>query len=143
MHKKPPIQVVFLLYTTYMSQPIGSEHLRFENGVFRGLYTISAQKAKELYGVGKVWEGVDHIIKEYTALHPEEMKEQIAYNHVTKMNNLNKYGSNAEKVYRHAMEMPVGLHNVLSEYHPDLFTDRAKLNRLMKKYPALCACAVM
>ena len=125
-----------------MSKPIGSEHLRFEDGVFKGLYTISAQKAKEHYGLGKLWEGVDHIISDYMKVHPEEMREQIIYNKTTRDNNFNKYGSDANNAYRHAMELPIGLHNVLGEYHPELFTDRAKLNKLMKKYPALCACAV-
>lgn len=125
-----------------MAKPIGSEHFKFENGVFKGLYTISAQKAKEHYGISKLWEGVDHIISDYMRVHPEEMKEQIIYNQTTKTNNFNKFGSDANNAYRHAMEMPIGLHNTLSEYHPELFTDRTKLNKLMKKYPALCACAV-
>lgn len=106
------------------------------------MYTIDAQKAREQYGAGKLWEGVDHIVRDYMRLHPEEMKEQFLYNQVTKDTNFNKYGSATGNAYRHAMELPVGLHNVLAEYHPELFTDRAKLNKLMKKYPALCACAV-
>lgn len=119
-----------------------SEHLKFEDGVFKGLYTINAQKAREVYGNGKLWEGVEHIIRDYISIHPEEMKEQFLYNKVTKAGNFNKYGSATGNAYRHAMEMPVGLYNTLCEYHPELFTDRAKLNKLMKKYPALCACAV-
>lgn len=125
-----------------MSKPIGQEHWKVEDGVFKGLYTISAQKAKDYYGLGRLWEGVDHIIKDYIKIHPEEMREQVLSNSLTKLGNHNKYGADLAKTYRHAMEIPIGLHNVLSEYHPELFTDRAKLNKLMKKYPALCACAV-
>lgn len=121
---------------------MSSEHLRFEDGVFKGLYTIDAQKARELYGPGRVWEGVEQIITDYMRVHPEEMREQFLYNKVTKDTNRNIYGSDATKTFRHAMEMPVALYNVLSEYHPELFTDRSKLNKLMKKFPALCACAV-
>jgi hypothetical protein len=125
-----------------MAKPIGTEHWNVVDGVFKGLYTISAEKAKEHYGVARLWDGVDHIIKDYIKIHPEEMREQLLSNHLTKTNNFNKYGADQAMTYRHAMEIPIGLHNVLSEYHPELFTDRAKLNKLMKKYPALCACAV-
>lgn len=124
-----------------MVKPIGSEHLRFENGVFKGLYTISAQKAREVYGESRLWEGVEHIIQDYTRVHPEEMAEQYIYNDITRTTNLNKYGSADSKAYRHALELPIGLHQVLGEYHPALFTDRAKLNKFMKKYPRLCACS--
>lgn len=118
------------------------EHLKFDNeGNFKGLYTISADKAKEVYK-NRMWEGVDHIIKDYMRIHPKEMQEQIFYNKVTKDENFNKFGSDKTGTYRHAMELPIGLHNVLTEYEPDLFTNRTKLNKLMKKYPALCACAV-
>ena len=125
-----------------MNKPIGTEHWKVENGVFKGLYTISGAKAKEVYGEGKLWEGVEHIISDYIRVHPEEMKEQLVYNKITKDNNFNQFGSDVNNAYRHAMEIPVGLHTVLNEYHPQLFTDRKKLNLFMKKYPGLCACKV-
>lgn len=125
-----------------MKNNIGTEHWKIENGRFKGLFTISGTKAREMYGTSKLWEGVEHIIRDYMHVHPEEMKEQIASNDLTKRNNFNKYGSDTTNAYRHAMEIPIGLHTVLNEYHPELFTDRTKLNKLMKKYPALCACAV-
>lgn len=127
-----------------MHKPLGQEHWKFDDkGNFVGLYTISAEKAREMYGDSRWFDGVRHIIKDYYRVHPGELNFQAMQNDLTKSTNFNKYGATKDSGYRHALEIPAGLHAVLSEYHPELFTDRAKLHRLMKEFPALAACSVV
>lgn len=119
-----------------MGKLIGQEHLVFDdNGKFKGLYSLSGAKAREIYGASRYWEGVDHILREYAQVHPGEIQEQRIENQLTKDNNFNQYASNESGSFRQALEVPVGLFTVLTEYDEQMFNNKKTLHEFMKRYP--------
>jgi hypothetical protein len=115
---------------------VGQEHwVTDDKGNFKGLYSLSGEKAKNLYGTRKYWEAVDHIIRDYAQVHPEEIKEQRIENQLTKSTNFNEFASNESGSFRQALEIPVGLYNVLWEYDDQMFNNKKTLHEFMKRYP--------
>jgi len=119
-----------------MHKQTGQEHWVLDDkGNLKGLYSLSGEKARNLHGAKNYWEGVDQIIREYAQVHPQEIKEQRIENQLTKDNNFNEYGSNQSGSFRQALELPVGLYNVLWEYDDQIFNNKKTLHTFMKRYP--------
>lgn len=119
-----------------MQKQVGQEHwVLDEKGNFKGLFSLSGEKARQLYGQKDFWNGVDHIIRDYMQLHPQEIKEQRIENQLTRDSNFNEFGSNQSGSFRQALELPVGLYTVLFEYEESLLTNKKTLHEFMKRYP--------
>lgn len=127
-----------------MKKQIGQEHWVLDGaGNLKGLFTLSGSKAKELYGTRRYWEGVDHIVRDYARLHPQEVTEQRIENTLTKENNFNEFASNQSGSFRQALEIPVGLYNVLWEYDDQMFNNKKTLHEFMKRYQIFTTAKVL
>jgi hypothetical protein len=119
-----------------MQKQSGQEHWVLDNkGNLKGLYALSGQKALDVYGKRDLWQAVDQIVRQYAQIHPNEIKEQRIENQLTRDNTFNEYASNQTGTFRQALEIPVGLFNVLFEYESTLFTNKKTLHEFMKRYP--------
>lgn len=122
-------------------KPIGSEHLKFDDkGHLLGLYTISGEKARELYGESRFWEGVEHIVQDYMRVNPGEINFTREENKTYRQQNNNEFGSNQTGSFRHALSLPAGLFNSLIEYEPKFFSEKKYIHKFMKLYPVFRAC---
>lgn len=117
---------------------MGAEHhVHRDDGTFIGLYTIDPQKARKQYGF---WEGITEIVREYSRLHPEEMRTIAHHNELTKRTNKDEFGANTAMTLRHCLSLPFGLLNFLEEYEPTLFANKKTRHEFMRRFPALRSC---
>ncbi len=117
---------------------MSTEHLTFNSdGSLKGLHRIDVEKCKKLYGY---WEGIDAIVQAYTKLHPQEMKQTVFENQMTRESNYDAFGAGRQKSIRHGLSLPGGLFHVLKEYDEELFKDSKKLQKFMRDYKGLRTC---
>ena len=114
-----------------------------KKGNLKGLYSLSGTKAQEIYGKRDIWKAVDEIIRQYAMVHPNEIKEQRVENMLTKQNNFNDFASTESGSFRQALEIPVGLFNILVEYENTLFTNKKTLHTFMKRYPLFTTAKIL
>ena len=115
----------------------GMEHLEVdEHGRIVGVYTIDTDKLEGLDS----WDAIDQAIKEYAAIHPNEIRLQMIQNQETRKNQYSKFGSGKTKAMRHGISIPVALMFKLERIMPDLFSDQRKTRLFMKKYKGFRTC---
>jgi hypothetical protein len=107
-----------------------------KNGEISGLYVVDTTLMQDSCS----WDAIDQAIREYSAIHPNEMRLQVIDNAKRVMENTTKTGSNKSKTMRLGVSIPVALMFKLQQIMPDIFEDKRKMQKFMKKYKGLRTC---
>lgn len=94
--------------------------------------TITPDKAVDEWGM------IEGLIADYGRMHAEELKVFLHGVKMVRSSQKNNTASNASKTMRHALCLPQELMVLLKRYVPDLFTDKKKMRKFMKKFPGFC-----
>ena len=115
-------------------------HIYNVKGELEGLFTVDGKEARRVFGNKRFWEGVTEVISKYSEINPSEMKYAQLENQATRVDNINKFGSNESGSFRHVLNIPYGLYLALIDYEPRLFRDKKTRTEFMKRYPQLRTC---
>ncbi len=115
------------------------EHLRFnkKTGSLEGLYKLDVSKARGIGSHG-YFDMIEEIIEAYTKLHPEEIKDALAYCREKREANYNDFGLNKEDTnseLRLGIGIPNGLLIKLMEFDQEFLNDPVKLTKFRKRFP--------
>lgn len=116
------------------------EHIVYQGDDIAGLYTIDGFEVRRVFGNKRFWEGMDEIMRLYKELHPHEIDVVSVDNAIQKDKNMNQYGSTQEGVHRLALQIPIGLLNIMKDYEPTIIKDNKLRHAVMKRYPFLRGC---
>lgn len=77
------------------------------------------------------WTQIDSLIRDYSKVHGEEVKEVLFAAHGMRQEAQKKNTLDMKQ----CLMLPAGLNIILKREFPDLFTDRMQMQQFMKKFP--------
>ncbi len=121
---------------------LSSEHLVLDDkGKLKGLYNIDPMK--RIQGRAKsegAWNVIHDLVETYAMLHPNEINMLKIENQSMKADKKDKHGSSKDKSKRHLCSIPPGLMFLLEKVEPDLFGNKKKLHKFLRKFPIFQVC---
>ncbi len=110
---------------------------------------VNGEKAKidgivipiiELGKSGGKWEKIEEIIRDYTKLHPEEMKAQLELIATLRRLQYNKFASSKSNSLRWGISLPTGLLITIKKFYPEVFAEKKEMEKFMRKFRGFTVC---
>lgn len=90
-----------------------------------------------------MWESIYSLIRDYTKVHPQEMRLFMETNAHARRKVNNKYAASRSMSIRWGMNLPPGLDVLIRKFHPDVFDNKRKFRMFMRKFPGFRVCDVV
>lgn len=84
------------------------------------------------------WATVEGLVADYARMHKEELQVFLHGVKMVRRSQKNNTASTSNKGMRHALCLPQDLMVLLKKWVPDLFIDKRKMRKFMKKFPGFC-----
>ena len=82
------------------------------------------------------WRIIDGLVRDYTTLHPEEMREWVeTMRDIRRSKRDERLGMNKSGSMRQALALPMGLAVLIKKYDPEVFSDKKIMHQFMKLFP--------
>lgn len=90
-----------------------------------------------------VWERIDEVIRDYSEIHPNEMRMLVLENRMISEERKNGFASTGNKSMRWGASVPPGLMFKLETVEPRLFADKHLFHAFLRKYKGFRICKVV
>ena len=84
------------------------------------------------------WSMIEGLVADYARVHREELQVFLHGVKMVRGSQRTATASSQNKQMRHALCMPQDLMVLLKRYVPDLFTDKNKMRKFMRRFPGFC-----